>query len=837
MLKNYIKIAWRNAIEQKRFTILNVLGLTVGITVCFVIGLYVFNEMTYDTFHDKGDRIYRINQSDIWGDWNGKMSNTGPNVAVALREDIPEFEEVTRLLTIGTQTVSYQLGNGTSNSFREERFFAAEENFFDVFSFKSYKGDVKTALKEPLGIIMTRETAERYFTDADNAIGKTIEVKGENGDWSTFTVKAVLTNLPKKSHLQFDFLVSLNSQESLKGSEWMWIWTGFSTYGLVNKGTDIAQLTNKLQAIPPKWAPATTKKVFNQSYEEFTSGNPWQLFLQPLEQIYLSEAPDTHLFGPTGRPRSVKIFSIVGILVLVLSAINFMNLSTAQSTKRAKEVGVQKALGSGKKTLIIQFITESVLYVTISTILAILLVLVSLDTFEAVIGKELELMAYITNPVFLVTLLVFILLLGLLSGSYPAFYLSAFKPVEVLKGKLDRGLGGERIRNGLVVFQFTITIILIVCAFLVQKQLAFASSYDIGFSKQNLLQIHNIEQLEDKKEVFKSKLLSNSAFSKVGESFDLPPHIGFGGQFKASGGVENPIVALNNLRTEEDYLDVLGIEFIEGRNFDKQRVNDKYKIILNEEAVKMLGWGTKETFATDSPIGKKLTLVSGERVEFEVIGVVGNFNFNSVKKEIAPLIILHYQNDKFWNYKVGKSTYAVRLNTESVKGAESLQLLISKAKESLSEVSTSVPFEYSFLDQEFEKTFRSEQQMGAVLNLLTPLTLLIACLGLIGLAAFSAEKRHKEIGVRKTLGQDKKQIVFLLSGEFTKLVGVAILIGLPIAFLVSRHWLSGFAYRIDLKIWYFLFTGVITLLIALATVSLQAIRAANKNPIDALKTE
>jgi len=837
MLKNYFKIAWRNAVKQKQFTILNILGLTVGIAVCLTIGLYVSDEMTYDTFHDKGDRIYRINQSNIWEGLDGIMSSTGPNVAVALKEDIPEFEEVTRLLTLGRKTVKHQKGFEDADAalYQEDRFFAAEENFFDVFSFKSYKGNPKTALEEPMSMIMTHETAKRYFEDGD-ALGKSVEVKNNDGSWEIYTVRAILDDLPKKSHLQFDFLVSLNSfQTDLNTNGWMWIWTAFATYGLVNQEVNIKSLTDKLQAIPPKWAPLTTKKVFNETYDEFTEGKAWQLYLQPLKDIYKSGNPITGSFGPTGNPQSVKIFGAIGILVLILSMINFMNLSTAQSTKRAKEVGVRKALGSDKKVLITQFITESTLFVTISTLLALLLVFVSLNIFETIAGRELDLLAYLANPVFIGVLILFILLLGILSGSYPAFYLSAFRPVEVLKGKLDVGFKGKEIRNSLVVSQFVITVVLIVCAFFVQKQLKYATSYDIGFTKQNLLQIHHIEQLGTQKEFFKTQLESNPAFTKIGESFDLPPYIGFGGQFKVSGKDQAPVVRLNNMRSEKNYLDVLGLEFIEGRNFDDQKVNDKYKVILNEEAAKMLELGLKENFIKDSPIGKQLTLISGDHANFEIIGVVKNFNFNSIKQKIAPLVIIHYLNDKFWDYKVGTSSYTMRLNPEFIKNAKNLQVLIKNVQENLAQLDASIPFEYSFLDQEFEKTFRSEQQMSSLLNVFTVLALLIACLGLIGLAAFSAEKRRKEIGIRKTLGQSKSQISVLLSVEFAKLVGISIFIGLPIAFLLSQRWLSGFAYKIELKIWYFLMTGIITLFIALATVSVQAIRAANKNPIDSLR--
>ncbi|WP_082422518.1 ABC transporter permease [Aquimarina longa] len=835
MIRNYIKIAWRNAMRQKQFTILNILGLSIGISTCFIIGLYIHSEMTYDTFHEKGERIYRINQPNIWDDWNEKSSNTGANVAIALREDAPEFEEVTRLFRTGTQIVRTNT-DALANLHKEEHYFAAEENFFDIFSFQFLQGNPKTALSEPMSMVMTITTAKRYFGD-QNPIDKTVEVKSDDGSWETYTVTGVLADVPYKSHIQFNILVSLKSfSDQLRVHDWKWIWTAFSTYGLVKEGTDIQAFTDRIQAIPPKWAPPTTQRIFNQTFKEFTAGHDWSLYLQPLKEIYLSESPAMHSFGPTGNPMFVKIFGAIGLLVLVLSSINFMNLSTARSSKRAKEIGVRKVLGSKRRTLIKQFVLESTLFVLIGTIFALLFVQLSLHIFNTIANVQLDLIPYLGNPLFLGILLLFILGLGLISGSYPAFYLSMFQPVETLKGKVSAKFRGKGIRNGLVIFQFTISIALVICTLFVQKQLVYTSSLDLGFEKDNILQIHNIEQIGFDTEALKTTFAMNPAFSKVGKSFGLPPNIWSGDRYKTLES-ENQVVQLRNVRTEEDYLDVLGVQFIAGRNFDSSRSNDKYKVILNEEAVKALGWGALETYTTDSPIGKKIALASGREDQFEVMGVVKNFNINSVQQKIAPLVIIHHQNDKVWDYGTGLSYYSMRLNPAVIKNANDLQALIEGVKENITQIDPSVPFEYSFMDQNFESTFIAEQRMGVILSIFTLMALIIACLGLFGLAAFTAEQRIKELGIRKVLGAKVSELAFLFSSEFTKLILISIAFASPIAYLLVNEWLKDFAYRTPIDIWVFILAGISALVITLLTVGFQTLKAASSNPIENLRME
>ncbi|WP_425389505.1 ABC transporter permease [Ekhidna sp.] len=834
MFKSMIKMAWRNAIRQKQFTVLNLLGLTIGISTCFMIGLYIHDEMTFDAFHEKDDRIYRVNQPFIWGDWDRMMASTGPNVATALREDAPAFEEVTRILSLGSLTATTANSGNKSNAFKEDRIYAAEENFFDVFSFKLKAGDTKSAFEDPKSILITEKTMMRYFGEhaiPTETIGKTIEIKQYDNSWKEFSIIGILENVPARSHIQFDMLVSLKSEsEMMQAHQWKWIWTAFSTYGLVKEGTNVAALERDIQAIPPKWAPPTTERIFNQTFEEFTDGHPWKLDLQPLSEVYIAGSPTGHAFGPTGNPLFIKIFGAIGFLVLVLSAINFMNLSTARATNRSKEVGVRKVLGSERSTIVKQFILESVLFVLTGTVLALMVVQLALGTFNHLAEKQIEILPYFQNPTFYLIVFALILTLGFMAGSYPALYLSSFKPIESLKGKIKTGFKGRSIRNGLVVFQFTISIALIITTFFVQKQLTYASNVDIGFAKENILQIHNVEELGFETEALKNRLVANPKFTEVGKSFGVPPFVYSGDRYKAAGP-ETPVVQLNNLRIDEDYLEVLGLEFLSGRNFDSNRENDKYKVILNREAVKTLGWKLEEA------VGKSVALASGGEEEHEVIGVVEDFNFNSVKQEIAPLILIHHYNDIVWDYGAGRSFYSMRLNQEVITNTDDLNQLLISLEEEMKQVDPTVPFEYSFMDQEFEATFRSERKMATILNVFTIMAMIIACLGLFGLAAFSAEQRTKELGIRKVLGASVTELAVTFSKEFTRLVLIAILLACPIAWYFVSRWLQDFAYSTPIEIWVFIAATIAAMLIAVVTISFQSLRSANRNPVETLKDE
>lgn len=834
-LGNMVKVAWRSALRHRQFTVLNLLGLTLGIATCLAIGLYVYDECTYDTFHANADRIYRINQPMIWGDWNEQMGTIGPGVAEAIRAEISDFEQVTRILYQGDYLVRVT-HDGTATNFNETQFYIAEDNFFRVFSFPFVSGNPYTALKEANSVVITESTAHRYFGDAD-AMGKLIDVKLPGGTFAPYTVTGVLADIPTRSHLQFDILGSLASVPEFKESGQTWIWTIFGTYGLVKEGTDIAALTEKLQSLPPRWAEQTTQSIFNQSFEEFTKGQPWTLYLQPLRDIYLARTPNFNRFGPSGNEEFVMIFGAVGVLVLVLSSINFMNLSTARSSNRAKEVGIRKVLGSQKQMLIRQFIIESSLFVAVATLAALVLVQLSLGAFNVVAEKQLSLWPHLANPYFFGILAGFILVVGFAAGSYPALYLSAFRPAETLKGKLRAGFRGAGIRNGLVVFQFTVSIALIICTFFVQKQLAYTSSIDVGISKDHVLQIYNMHQMGAGADVLKAKLEDNPVFSVVAKSSFTPPNVWTSDRYHAEGP-DQPVVDLHYMRCDEDLLPLLKAEFILGRNFDRDNVADKYHVIINEEAARVLGYGSKEKWGDDSPLGKYVVQAFGTEEKFEIIGVVKDFNYNGVRQRIGPLLIMHNDNDKHWSYGPGTPAFlSMRLNPASVRNGDDLQRIIDDVKSEMARIDPAVQFQYSFMDDEFDNTFHEERKMSIVLNLFTLLAIAIACLGLFGLAAFSADQRRKELGIRKLHGATVRQLVFLFSSEFTRLVAISIVIAVPVAYLMTDHWLANFAYRTPMDAWVFLVAGVAALSIAAFTVAFQSLSAANANPAEVLKEQ
>ncbi len=835
LIGNMIKIAWRSAVRHKQFTILNLLGLTLGTATCLVIGLYVYEESTYDTFHANGDRIYRINQPMIWGDWKQQMSTTGPGITEAIRTDIPDFEQVTRILYVGEQLMRVTINNDATH-FNESKYYVAEDNFFKVFSFPFLKGDPNTALKETNSMVITASTAKRYFGDAD-PIGKLIEAKSTTGTYTPFTITGVLADIPTQSHLQFDMLGSLPSVAEFKDSRYTWIWTIFGTYGMVRKGTDVKALTEKLQALPPKWAGQTTQAIFNQTLEQFSKGQSWTLYLQPLRDIYIAKSPGFNRFGPSGNPEFVMIFGAIGVLVLVLSSINFMNLSTARSSNRAKEVGVRKVLGSEKNTLVRQFIIESVLFVAVGTVAAVILVQLSLNAFNIVAEKKLTLLPHLTNPYFFGTLAAFTLIVGLAAGSYPALYLSAFKPAETLKGKLRAGFKGAGIRNGLVVFQFTVSIALIICTLFVQKQLSYTRTIDVGITKDHVLQIYNMHQLGEGADVLKARLQTNPVFTVVAKSGFLPPNVWTSDRYRAEGP-DQPVIDIYYMRCDENYLPLLQTEFIIGRNFDPANAADKYNIIINEEAAKTLGYGSKETWRDNSPLGKFVIQSFGSEEKLQIIGVVKDFNFNGVKQKIGPLLIMRNDNDKHWSYTAGFPSYlAMRLNPASAQNGDELQRIINNVKTEVAKIDPSVTFRYSFMDDEFDNTFHEERKMSIILNLFTILAIVIACLGLFGLAAFSADQRKKELGIRRLHGASIHQLVFLFSSEFTKLVALSIVMAAPIAYLLTDYWLRNFAYRTPIDIWVFIVAGLTAMSIATFTVGFQSFSAANANPVQVLKNE
>lgn len=834
MLSNMFKVAWRNSLRNRQFTLLNILGLSIGITASFLIGLYVLDETSFDNFHQHKERIYRINQSSIWGNWEEQMSGTGPNVAIALRSDIPEFEQVTKILPTEPFAVANRNNSKAVTSFLQDNLLVAEENFFDVFSFQMLQGDPSTALSEPYKVVLTEQIAFKYFGE-ENALGKTLHLKGtilegadnKQEEWQPYEVSAVVKDIPNNSHIQFDMLTSSRSYQEIKSAESTWVWTAFINYALIKEGTDLSALKSKLNNIPPKWAKNTLQRVFGQTFAELEEdGKAWRLYLQPITDIYLN-ADVSNQLGVVGSIKYLTIFSTVGLIILILSCINFMNLATARSSNRAKEVGIRKVLGSQRKWLMRQFIFESFLYTLVSTIIAIVAAELSLNIFNEIAEKQLSLYAYLTDLKFICILLGFTIVLGFVAGIYPAFYLSSFKPAEILKGKTSKGIKGKNVRNALVIFQFTASIALIISTLFVHKQLNFTVNFDVGYEREHVLQLHNIERLGSQIDAIKNSLASNPAVTIIGQSHEVPPNILRGDIINLEDVLQTEI-SVKRMKSDGDYLSLLDLNWLEGRNFNKTNPSDKQSgVILNAAAVKALGIIDEE-----GPIGKFITRGSHK---FEIIGVVEDFHYNNLKNRVLPLIIYHIDNPFLPDSGTSPSFLSVRLNHESVRSGKDIKFLIEGIQSDINQLDGSFPFEYSFMDQSFDYSFRNEQKVSQVLNIFTAMALVIACLGLFGLAAFSAEQRTKELCIRKVLGAKSLHLVVLFSSEFTKLIIVSLLIATPLAYYFVQIWLSDFAYRTPINIWVFALAGISALVFSWGTVGFQSLKSAQTNPIEGLK--
>lgn len=842
MFSNMFKTAWRSALRQKQFSLLNILGLSIGITTCLLIGLYVKHELNYDKFHTHHERIYRINQSFIWGDWNKQQATTGPNVALALMADIPEFEEVTRVLAPSPFAVLHKNQANEITSLLQKKHLVVDNNFFEIFSYQALYGDLGKALNGPGKVVLTEETAQKYFGQK-NPIGQTLKMKGvilegnENQEsaWQRFEVTAVLKDFPENSHIRFDMLSSMSSYPEIKAMESAWTWTTFVNYGLVKENTNMASLKAKMQEVPKRHAAPTLQRLFNQTFAELeASGKSWNLYLQPLNEVYLDREKG-NMIGPVGSRNHLSIFTSVGAIILVLSCINFMNLSTARATKRSREVGVRKVLGSGKNALIRQFVFESLLYALLSMVIAIIAAELLLSSFNNLSQKDLSLYQELSNPAFLATLLASTIGLGLVSGLYPAFYLSSFKPTDILLGKGSKKQGGKQLRNVLVVFQFATSVVLIISTFFVHKQLTYTTNMDMGYDRENVLQLHNIEQLNHDVGALKGKLISNPSISAVGQSHEVPPNI-LRGDIIVTTGAEKKELQVKRMKLDADYLKLLEPDFLAGRSFETTSITDKRNgVILNTTAVKELGWGLPENYSTDSPIGKQLT--AGRNQKFEVIGVVKDFHLNNAKYELMPLIIYHIENPFLPDSGTSPSYLSLRLNKAAVTSSEELNSLISGIRSELSILDASYPFEYSFMDQAFEQSFREEQRLAQILNIFTTMAVIIACLGLFGLAAFSAEMRIKELGIRKVLGAHTLKLMVTFSSEFTRLVLVSLIIAMPLAYYVVQYWLRSFAHKTPVNLWVFVLAGALAMLISWLTIGSQSFKVASENPVKALRNQ
>lgn len=804
MIRNYLKTAWRNIRKNKLFSFINILGLSIGIATCFIIMLYVQDELSYDRFNKNADNIARVVfHADING---GKIdeSVSMPPVAQTMKRDFPEVEDATRILSFGTPKIIYN-----NTVFKDDRFALVDPNFFSIFTLPMIKGDAKTALAQPGGIVLTQETAEKFFSKQE-PIGKIIQVNTDSN--RVYKVTGIIKNIPANSHFHFDAFGSLTSWANATSDTWLG--GSYHTYLLLRPGTDIKKMEARFPAMVEKYMGPQIQQQMGLSLHDFiTKGNSLGFALQPLKDIHLNSNTTTE-FEPGGNATYVYIFGGVAIFMLIVACINFINLSTAGASKRAKEVGVRKVAGSGKLQLISQFLSESILITFFALFIAFALVQLALPAFNNISGKHLS---FDVKPIF-----AFIglgLLVGVVAGIYPAFYLSSFKPIAVLKGKLTANNKSFGLRSGLVVFQFFISVALIIGTIVVYQQMKYIQNKDLGFNKEQILTIPNSYALGSNEQVFKQQMLQDSRIVNATASYYKPAGpSNYNNALAFPQGNDNLVVDGVEYHVDENYIPTLGMKMVSGRNFSKEFATDSLGIILNETAAHALGWNDM------TAVGKTVVRQNSDRgnnIPFHVIGVVKNFNFKSLHEAISPLYMTLQP----------EGGLIFKIKTTDIAG------LLATMKKNWDTYSTGEPFTYDFMDDLFNKTYSTEQKTGSILNIFSVLIILVASLGLFGLVTYTAEQRTKEIGIRKVLGASVSQVTQMLSKEFLKLVLIASLIAFPVAWWAMNKWLQSFAYRISISWWIFLVAGFGALLIALITVSFQAIKAAIANPVKSLRTE
>jgi len=809
MIKNYLKISFRNLWIHKGFAAINIVGLAMGLSCFILIGMYVVDELSFDKYNANSDRIYRINSDIRFGGTDLNMAVSADPMGAALKKDYPQVEEYTRLYA----SSGSKLIKKGSEFINEDRVVHADSTFFSVFTLPAIAGDTKTALNEPNTVVITESAAKKYFGFTD-VIGKNIETNQNN---SLYKITAVIKNVPRNSHFNYDFFFSMDNVDYQFGN---FISHNFHTYLLLKPGTNYIAFNKNFTEVIDKYILPQAKMFMNiNSMEDFAkTGNRLEYSLIPITDIHLHSARQVEL-SPNGNIQYVYIFSAVALFILLIACINFMNLSTARSASRAKEVGIRKVLGTEKKSLVGQFLTESTLMAFLAMIFAFIFAWASLSWFNTIAGKQMTISSLL-NPQNIFVLLLLPALVGILAGSYPAFYLSSFQPILVLKGKINSGFKKSSLRSFLVVFQFWASIVLIIGTIIIYNQLNYIQTTKLGFSKDQILIVDNGGVPRQSREAFKNEIskLSGVISSSFAGYIPVSNSSRSDNTYSTEAVMnENTGFNMQNWNIDYDYIPTLGMDIIQGRNFSPDFGSDSSAIIINESTAKVIG--------LDDPIGKKIYSSSGPgepSMPITIIGVVKNFNFESLRKNVGPLC-----------FRLGNNRWASAYRITSV----SIPELLESIKNIYARMAPGMPFDYAFMDESFDNMYREEQRVGKVALTFAILAVFIACLGLFGLATYMAEQRTKEIGVRKVLGASVSGIVSMLSTDFIRLVFVSFILAVPFAWWAMHNWLQEFAYRIQISWWVFVLAGILALLIALMTVSFQAIRAAIANPIKSLRTE
>jgi len=802
MYKNFFIVALRNMVRQKFYSFITLLGLTIGVAATLFILLYIIDELSYDKFHTNIDRMYRVGLNGKLAGQEIHVALTPPPLAQAMVREVPGVESALRMWQWNDVVIRYE-----DQVYTEDLIFHTDSNFFDFFSFKLIEGDPQTALKEPNSMVLKESMAKKIFGDGEK-LGKILIFSNEN---KAMKVTGVAEDPTHNTHFDFNYLVSFSSNDF--GESDQWLSNTFPTLFLINENADINEIVSKLNnELIPKYVGPQLQQLLGISLDQFLEQDgAYGYFIDAVKDLHLYSHVDFDL-GTSGDIDYIYIFAAIGLFILIIASTNFMNLSTAKSSGRAREVGMRKTFGSSKKQLIGQFLIESINYSLIAVLIAILLVIILLPNFNLLSGKDLE-FSYLLKPGLIAAVISLMLFVGFLAGSYPAFYLTSYRITEVLKGKVTKGMGGGRIRGVLIVLQFAISILLIICTILVYNQLQYTQNKNLGFIKEKVIVISNVDRLNSNRKAFKDALMGESNIVAASYSNSMIPEVYNTTVFRKPGLEEDHIVGV--YFADHEHVEVLGYELVKGRNFSRDFPSDSTAMLVNQVVVDEMGW--------EEPIGEKLISYDGPQpLELEVVGVLKDFNFESLHANVRPILILL---GNFGN------VMSVRFKMDDPK--EAISLIEGKWKDFVPEE----PFEFSFLDETFDEMYRSEQRLGTLFSTFTILAILIACLGLFGLAAFTTDQRTKEIGIRKAMGASGFIIARLMSTEFMKYILIAFILSIYPAYYFINNWLENFAYRIDISIWVFLISGVTALVIALLTVSYHALKSARINPATTLRYE
>jgi putative ABC transport system permease protein len=807
MFKNYITIALRNFLKHKGFSFINIFGLAFGVACCLMIVLFVLDEVSFDRYHEKADQIYRAGIDGYINNTSFQGVVTCAPMAETLVREYPEVTAATRLRNFG-----YPVFRHEDKVFSEERVFWVDQAFFDVFTVSFIKGYRKSALAEPNTIVLTESMALKYF-GKENPVGKSLNADRQRD----YLITGVVKDTPRNSHFHYDFLASLSTYEDSRRP--IWVSNNYYTYLVLQKGASPQAFEEKLVELVKKYVGPQIQAAAGISLEQFfESGGKWGYFIQPLTDIHLRSHYDYEL-EPNGDIAYIYIFSIIALGILLVACINFVNLATARSMNRAREVAIRKTVGSRRAQLIRQFLAETTLTSLLAVILALFVVQILLPSFNNMTGKALSI-PYVENMITIPALLGVVLFIGLLAGIYPAFFLASFDPAEVLKSETAGKTKKSNLRNVLVVFQFSVSIVLIVGTFIVDKQLKYIQNMNLGFNKDQVVIVKKTDDLGNQIQAFRQELLKNSRVDNASNTGNLIGQDFGNSAFKIAGEAGEETHLLWTYFTDPHFADTYQIEMASGRYFEEGRLVDQQAVVLNESAVKDMG--------LVDPIGKQIVAYGPTKEQeqaFTIIGVMKDFHFESLHFQIRPLIVLLYGPENRGRY------VSVRINSEGIR--ETMAFLESTWRR----FADNQAFEYEFFDDHFAKIYKAEERTGQIFFAFSLLTIVIASLGLFGLAAFITEQKTKEIGIRKVLGATESKIIFLLSKQFTKWVVLSNLIAWPIAYYFMHKWLQRFAFRPGISIWPFLLASIVVLVIALFTVSYQTIKASRSDPVDLLRYE